>query len=97
MNDLHISLLATALAALITIWLGARCGKVRMAEKILHGDGGNARLQRRMRAQSNFIEYAPIALLLILGAYLAVRWLFRPLALRDALAGPPPERLTSHP
>ena len=66
MEDLHISLLAAALAGLITGWLGWRCGQVRIKEKILHGDGGNAGLQRRLRAQSNFTEYTPIALVLIL-------------------------------
>ena len=66
MNELHISLLAAALAALIAGWLGWRCGKVRISEKIIHGDGGHALLHRRMRAQSNFTEYTPIALLLIL-------------------------------
>ena len=71
MHALHISLLAAALAALIAIWLGMRCGQVRVKEKILHGDGGNALLHRRMRAQSNFTEYTPIALLLVLALDLA--------------------------
>ncbi len=31
----------------------------------MHGDGGNVLLLRRMRAQSNFTEYAPFALVLI--------------------------------
>ncbi|MCL6249506.1 MAPEG family protein [Altererythrobacter sp. KTW20L] len=66
MGDLHISLLSAALAALVTGWLGWRCGNIRLKEKILHGDGGNALLHRRMRAQSNFTEYTPIALVLIL-------------------------------
>jgi len=66
MADLHISLLAAALAALVTGWLGYRCGNIRIKEKILHGDGGNALLHRRMRAQSNFTEYTPVALVLIL-------------------------------
>jgi len=65
MDDLHISLLSAALAGLITGWLGWRCGRVRMAEKILHGDGGHGLLHRRMRAQSNFTEYTPFALVLI--------------------------------
>ncbi len=66
MEDLHISLLSAALAALVTGWLGYRCGNIRIKKKILHGDGGNALLHRRMRAQSNFTEYTPIALMLIL-------------------------------
>ncbi len=66
MHELHISLLSAVSAALIVIWLGARCGKVRSTEKIGMGDGGNDRLLRRMRAQANFTEYAPFALVLIL-------------------------------
>lgn len=65
MADMHISLFSAAAAALITFWLAMRCGKVRMAEKIMHGDGGNALMLRRMRAQANFTEYTPIALVLI--------------------------------
>jgi uncharacterized membrane protein YecN with MAPEG domain len=65
MHDLHISLLSAALAALITGWLGWRCGNIRVKEKIIHGDGGHGLLHRRMRAQSNFTEYTPIALVLI--------------------------------
>lgn len=73
MGDLHISLIAAALAGAIVLWLGWRCGKVRMADKILHGDGGNALLARRMRAQANFTEYTPIALVLVLTLDLAGR------------------------
>ena len=65
MADMHVSLFSAAIAALITAWLGWRCGKVRMSEKIAHGDGGNALMMRRMRAQANFTEYTPIALVLI--------------------------------
>ncbi len=62
---LQTTLCLAAAAALINFWLGMRCGKLRMAHKIGHGDGGNAALLQRMRAQSNFIENAPIALILI--------------------------------
>ena len=73
MGDLHISLLAAALAGVIVLWLGWRCGKVRLSDKITHGDGGNALLARRMRAQANFTEYTPVALLLVLVLDLADR------------------------
>jgi len=63
--DMHISLFSAGIAALIVGWLGWRCGSVRMSDKILHGDGGNALLAQRMRAQANFTEYTPIALILI--------------------------------
>jgi uncharacterized membrane protein YecN with MAPEG domain len=71
MHDMHISLLSAAVAALLVIWLGARCGKVRAAEKIGMGDGGNDMLLRRMRAQANFTEYTPFALALIVVLELA--------------------------
>lgn len=59
------TLSAASAAALITIWLMMRCGKLRASEKIIHGDGGNPLLMQRMRAQSNFIESAPFVLILI--------------------------------
>ncbi len=42
-----------------------RIGRVRAAEKVLHGDGGVPVLTRRMRAQSNFIENTPFVLILV--------------------------------
>lgn len=63
---MHISLISTAVSGLIALWLGIRCGRVRMKEKVMHGDGGNVLLLRRMRAQSNFTEYAPFALAMII-------------------------------
>ncbi|MCB2066733.1 MAG: MAPEG family protein [Erythrobacter sp.] len=65
MADLHISLFSAALAALINLWLAMRCGRARVQGKVLHGDGGNVALQRHMRAQANFVEYTPFALVLI--------------------------------
>ncbi|MCX7677561.1 MAG: MAPEG family protein, partial [Alteraurantiacibacter sp.] len=83
MSDLHISLGAAALAALITGWLGWRCGKLRASERIVHGDGGHALLHRRMRAQANFTEYTPVALMLIFVLDLAEQdgWLLATTAL----------------
>ncbi len=66
MVEHHISLLSIAMAGLINLWLASRCGAGRGKAKVLHGDGGDTSLQRHMRAHSNFIEYTPIALLLIL-------------------------------
>lgn len=54
-----------AAAAIVNLWLGMRCGRLRMADKIIHGDGGNAALMRRMRAHANFIENAPLVLILV--------------------------------
>ena len=62
---LPITLVMAAAAALINIWLAIRCIQVRQSAKILTGDGGHAMLVHRMRAQANFIEYAPIFLILL--------------------------------
>ncbi len=60
----QISLAFAAAAALLNVWLALRIGRVRTSEKISHGDGGNAVLQRRMRAQLNFVEFTPFVLIL---------------------------------
>ena len=63
--SLPITLTLAAAAALINLWLMIRCGQARTSEKISVGDGGSEFLIRRMRAHSNFIESAPIVLILI--------------------------------
>ncbi|WP_404336027.1 MAPEG family protein [Sphingomonas sp. MMS12-HWE2-04] len=62
---LPVALTTTGAAAIINLWLGVRVSQLRLKEKIFVGDGGNQKLVARMRAQLNFAEYAPIALLLI--------------------------------
>jgi uncharacterized membrane protein YecN with MAPEG domain len=62
-----------AAAALINIWLGIRCGQVRTREKISIGTGGSDALERRMRAQLNFVENTPWVILLVAGIELAER------------------------
>jgi hypothetical protein len=61
----------TAAAALVNGWLVARTGKLRRQLGISVGDGGNEALLRRMRAQANFLETTPLALLLVLGLELS--------------------------
>ena len=60
-----------AAAALINVWLMLRCGQVRMKEKINIGTGGSDMMERRMRAQLNFVENTPWVLALIAGSELA--------------------------
>ena len=62
---LQTTLTLAAAAAVINIWLSIRVGRVRMAEKIIHGDGGNELLLHRMRAQANFVENVPLVLILV--------------------------------
>lgn len=62
---LPVTLSTFAAAAILAMWLGMRVGRVRVKEKIAHGDGGHPLLTRRMRAQVNNVEYTPFVLLLI--------------------------------
>ena len=62
---LPVTLTACAASGLIVLWLGMRIGKLRGSLKVSVGDGGHESLQRRMRAQLNFVEYTPFVLLLI--------------------------------
>ncbi|WP_260922190.1 MAPEG family protein [Novosphingobium sp. 9] len=61
---LQTTLCLAAAAAVINLWLIARTIQMRFALKALSGDGGDARLAQRMRAQANFVENAPFALIL---------------------------------
>ncbi len=62
---LQTTLCLAAAAAVINLWLGMRCGKLRHAHNISHGDGGNPALMQRMRAHANFGENTPLALILL--------------------------------
>ena len=60
-----------AAAAVINFWLAIRCGRIRAKAKISIGTGGNDLLERRMRAQLNFVANTPWGLMLIAGIELA--------------------------
>ena len=62
---LPISLTIAAGAALLNLWLTVRVGRVRTAEKVFIGDGGNELVTRRMRAHSNFVENTAFVLILL--------------------------------
>jgi hypothetical protein len=49
--------------ALFLIFISFHVGRGRIKHKINLGDAGNDDMQRRIRAQGNYIEYAPAALL----------------------------------
>jgi uncharacterized protein len=65
MLSIPITLTIAAGAALVNLWLMIRCGQTRTKEGVSIGDGGNEAVIRRMRAHANFIESAPIVLVLI--------------------------------
>ena len=63
--ELPITSIFAAIFALLLIPLSMRVGILRFREKIWFLDGGNEELTRRMRVHGNFIEYVPLALLLL--------------------------------
>jgi uncharacterized protein len=62
---LPVTLSAAGAAALLNFWLGARIVRLRLSNKILHGEGAQGQLTTRMRSHLNFTEYAPLTLILI--------------------------------
>ena len=61
-----ITALYAGLLGLMLVYLSARVVLGRNKYKVDIGDGGHAPLARAIRTQANFIEYVPLALLLIL-------------------------------
>jgi uncharacterized membrane protein YecN with MAPEG domain len=55
-----------ALLALLFCALSARVIRLRRAARVAIGAAGDKTLERAMRVQANFAEYAPLALLLLL-------------------------------
>lgn len=76
------TLLASVLA-LILVVLSLRVLRLRLRLRQPLGDGGHAALQRAVRAQGNFAEYVPLALLLCL----LMEWQAVPAAWLQAYAG----------
>lgn len=62
---LPITLATAGGAAIIALWLGIRTGQQRGKAKVSIGDGNDPALIARMRAQANYVEYAPFIVLLI--------------------------------
>ncbi len=60
-----ITLLFASLHALLLLALVVPIVRHRRRHRIGIGDGGDTLLQRRMRVQANFVEYVPMALLLL--------------------------------
>lgn len=65
MDTLPITLTIAGALALINLWLGIRVSQLRLRHQISIGDGGNQHVVARMRAHANFIEYAPLFLILL--------------------------------
>jgi uncharacterized membrane protein YecN with MAPEG domain len=63
---LFASPLYIGLAALLLIVLSVRVMQLRDRHQVGIGDGGHPDLARAIRVQANFVEYVPLALLLLL-------------------------------
>ena len=62
---LPITLTTAAAATLLNLWLAYRTGRVRVSHRVSIGHGDNPLLEKRMRAQANFVEYTPFMLILL--------------------------------
>ena len=63
---MHITPLYAALLALLFVGLSLRTLRLRRKLRIVIGDAGNETMLRAMRVHSNFAEYVPLSLFLIL-------------------------------
>mgnify|MGYP001297428748 CR=1 FL=1 len=62
---LTMTALYTGLSALPLVVLSLLVVRERGRARVSLGDGGDAQLQKAIRAQGNFVEYTPLALLVI--------------------------------
>ncbi len=62
---LTMTALYTGLSALLLVVLSLLVVRERGRARVSLGDGGDAQLQKAIRAQGNFVEYTPLALLVI--------------------------------
>ena len=61
-----ITALWAAILGLLSLALAARVVQGRVSENVIFGDGASVVMQQRIRVHANFIEYVPIALVLLL-------------------------------
>lgn len=61
-----ITLITAGVLGLLLLSLSAYVIAGRLRFKVSLGDGGNKEMQQRIRVQANFIEYVPIALILLM-------------------------------
>jgi len=71
MTLLPVTLAAAAAAGVLNIWLALRINAARSAAGVYLGDGGDEAIQRRMRAQANYVENTPFVLALIVAIELS--------------------------
>jgi len=76
-----VTALYAALLGLLLVYLSARVSQHRRRARVSLGLGEDASLERAARAQGNFVEYVPLALILmlLLEQELATPWLIHSL------------------
>lgn len=52
-------------ALLALLYVGLSGWVIAKRTRVLHGDGGDPKLMKRIRSHANFAEYVPVALLLV--------------------------------
>ncbi len=73
-----VTMVTTGVLALLLLFLAIYVVVGRVGFKVGNGDGGNEAMRQRIRAQGNFVEYVPMALILIMlieTASIGPRWL----------------------
>lgn len=65
MSGMPITSLVAGIFAILMVLLSAHVSLRRFRLSAVFGDAGDATLQRRIRAHGNFIEYAPLALIVL--------------------------------
>ena len=63
---MNASMITAGLLGLLLLFLSGYVIAGRVKFKIDIGDGGNEQMRQRIRAQANFAEYVPLALILII-------------------------------
>lgn len=61
-----VSMITASLLGIMLLFLGGYVVAGRVKFKIDMGDGGNEQMRQRIRTQANFVEYVPLALILIM-------------------------------
>jgi uncharacterized membrane protein YecN with MAPEG domain len=63
---MNVSMIVAGLLGILLLFLSGYVILGRVKFKIDLGDGGNEQMRQRIRAQANFTEYVPLALLLLI-------------------------------